>query len=556
MRKTTRITTVCMAAALSATVLFGTACSTTEAVIKDGKTINVKLYSAGYGTEYISELKSKFEAAYKQEGYKVNIFTPRAGFTGSIMLQDIAAGTGGDVYFGGEFLELLVTEEYKNTVADMTESVFNQKPIGLDGKEEGDKTIAEILAESNYGYTAYQTSDGKYYGLPYNQGIRGLAVNTAVLDEYDLEIPKTSKEFFHCYDVIMAQAAETGIFPITHISSSNNYPVSFTSGWMAQYEGYDWYQKFWSFQNADGTNLSKDEAVELFNADGIEYMLEGMYHALDPNCATYGSATQGVEKAQAKFMNGSCAFMMNGDWMLQETYSNFSDKQRANITFVNVPVISELGVKVFGAGTAYNKTEDESETILRAIIDEVDANKSLADIKTAVDAKLSMNIELADIERIAKARGYVYPESRTSCIIISEKSEVKDIAALFVRMCASNGGGNIIANKTYSSNPFSQEYETSRYEWVNSARSILSNRYFQSVYPEASGYRSNVHTNFSDVFPYTGLFVNLKIVAENVSIYNSKTLVKIGTEATYTTAAQALQKKIYEDARDNYNGSW
>lgn len=548
MKKSTKFLTLCLATAIGATMLVAPACGATDQMIKDGKTINVKMYSAGFGTEYIYDLKDAFEEAYKEEGYKVNVFTPRAGFTGDIMLQDIDAGTGGDVYFGGSFLEKSVTDTYKNTVADITESVFNQKPLNLNGEEEGDKTIAEILAESNYGYSAYRTSGGMYYGLPYNQGTRGLAVNTAVLDDYNLEIPKTSKEFFHCYDVIMAQAKSTGVFPISHIASTNNYPVSFTSGWMVQYEGYDWYKKFWSFQNADGSNLSKAEAVELFKADGIGYMFDNMYHALDPNCAVYGSASQGLEKAQAKFMNGSCAFMMNGDWLLQETYSNFSDTQRANITFVNVPVISELGVKVFGAGTAYNKSENDCESILRAIIDEVDENKTLEEIKTAVDAKCSTDLALDDIETIAKARGYVYPETQESAIIISDKSEVKDIAALFVRMCASNGGGKIIASKTYSSNPFAKEYEESRYEWVNSARRLLMNRYFQAVYPKASGYRTKIHANFLDVFPYTGLYVNLKIIAQNITVYNAETLEKVGSNDLYLNASDAMQQAIYDDA--------
>ena len=256
MKNLKKTTTICMAIALSLTSAFSAVgCSTQEKVIKDGKTVNVKLYSAGYGTEYIYALKTKFEEAYKEEGYKLNIFTPRAGFTGETMLQDIAAGTGADVYFGGGFSEeLLSTSAYANTVADITELVANQKPIGFDGEEQGDKTIAQKIEECNYSFIDYQKSDGSYHALPFNQGIRGLAVNKAVLEDYDLEIPKTSKEFFHCYEVIMAEAAETGIFPITHIATSNNYPVSFTSGWMAQYEGEEWYKKFFTFENEDGSH--------------------------------------------------------------------------------------------------------------------------------------------------------------------------------------------------------------------------------------------------------------------------------------------------------------
>ena len=558
MKKAKAIANVCIATILGASALFASVgCSTQEAYINDGKTINVKLYSAGYGTEYIYALKTKFEEAYKEEGYKLNIFTPRAGFTGYLFLQDIAAGTGADVYFGNGITEELLNDPaYAGTVADITELVANQKPINFQGEEEGDKTIAQKLEGNKYGYIDYKKSNGNYYAIPYNQGLRGLAVNTAVLAEYDLEIPKTSKEFFHCYEVIMKDAMETGVFPITHIATTNNYPASFTNAWLAQYEGYDWYQKFLSFENADGTRMSKDQAVEMFNSDGIEYMLENMYHALDVNCGTYGSASQGLDKAQAKFMNGSCAFMMNGDWMLQETYTSFNDKKRENITFVNVPVISELGEKLFGANTQYGKTENECEVILRAIIDEVDANKSLADIKTAVDAKLSMNIALTDIEVVAKARGYAYAETVSSNVIISEKSPVKELAALLLRMCASTDGGALIAEKTYSMNPFVDSYQSSRYEWVNSARSIVANQYFQSIRPIATGYRKTLHSNFAELFPYTGVYVNLKIIAEGVSIYDEETLVKTGLETVYSTSAQAMQKAIFEDARDNYNNAW
>lgn len=558
MRKTAKIATLCMAFTMSAAMVLSTAaCQSTEELVKDGKTINVKLHSAGYGTSYIYALKEKFEEAYKEEGYKMNIFTPRAGFQGEKFLQDIAADTGADVYFGGGVDEELLSDPaYANTIADITELVYNKKPINFKGEEVGDKTVGELMSEMTYGYHSYQRADGSYYSIPWGSGIRGVAVNTAVMKEYNLELPKTSKEFFHCYDVIMAKAAETGVFPITHIATTNNYPCSFTNGWMAQYEGYEWYEEFCTFQKADGTKLTKDEATAMFNSDGVYYMLEGMYHALDPNCATYGSASQGVEKAQAKLMNGSCAFMMNGDWLLSETYSQYSDDYRKNISFIRVPVISELGVKLFGAGTAYNKSEEDCEKILRAIVDGADENKEVSVIKAEVDAKLSVDIAEADVQRVAEARGYTYTESNDSGIYISARSEVKDIAALLVRMCASEDGGNLISSNTYSCNPFAGNYEEHRYGFVNATRAIQANRYFKGLRPTFDGYRATIDVNFLDIFPYTGLYVNLKIAAQKISMYNAETLVKLATEQVYKDAAASMQGNIYNDVRDNYNNKW
>ena len=274
MGRTSKILAASLALTLTATAAFSAiGCASTEELIKDGKTINVKLTSAGYGTSYIYALQEKFEAAYAAEGYKMNIFTPKAGFSGTHIVQDIETDAGADLYIGGGITNSLL-KDYEGTIADITESVLNKKSIGFDGKEVGDKTVKEILEASNYGYTALQKPDGSYYAIPWNAGVRGLAVNTSVLKAYNLEIPKTTKELFHCFDVIMEEAAETAIFPITQIATTNNYPVSASSGWMVQYEGLEWYNELYTFEKADGTKLEKAAAIEMFNSDGVKYMLE------------------------------------------------------------------------------------------------------------------------------------------------------------------------------------------------------------------------------------------------------------------------------------------
>lgn len=563
MSKTKRIASICMAVALSAaTVSSVAACTTPEELIKDGKTVNVKVYSAGYGTRYIYEMEKKFEAAYAEEGYKLNIFTPQAGFTGEKFLQDIATGAGADLYIGG-----LVTEDmlktYPNSVYDITQSVANKKPIGFDGEEVGDKTIAQILDENTYGYTALQKTDGTYYAMPWTAGVRGLLVNTKVLKDYNLEVPKTSKEFFDCYETIMQDAKETYVFPITNFVGETEYPMSFVNCWLAQYEGYDWYKKLFNFENEDGTAMTKTQVLDLVGgADGLDVMIENMFHALDPNCMTSGSQSQNVEAAQAKLMGGECAFMMNGDWFISETYGSYEDEQRANIEFLPVPVISELGVKVFGTGTAYNKSAADSEAILRAIVDEVDLNKSLAEIKAVIDEEFTMDVATEDIQIIAEARGYTNIENAESGMYINQSSEVKEIASLFVRMCCSQEGGALIAENTYSSNPFAIEYTTSRYKAVNQARALLTNQYFQGIRHAATGHRKQManadlnNAGFINFFPSTGTYFNLRITEKGVSMYDEETFVKIGTTATYQSAAQELVTSIYNDLRDNAKYVW
>ena len=44
-----------------------------EAIVNDGKTVNVRLYKAGYGDEYMTAWANAFSTLYAEEGYKINV---------------------------------------------------------------------------------------------------------------------------------------------------------------------------------------------------------------------------------------------------------------------------------------------------------------------------------------------------------------------------------------------------------------------------------------------------------------------------------------------------
>ena len=58
-------------------------------VINDEKTINVRMYKAGYGVEWAYELVDKFEDVYAAEGYKVNILTPSNDMNGNVVVTEL-----------------------------------------------------------------------------------------------------------------------------------------------------------------------------------------------------------------------------------------------------------------------------------------------------------------------------------------------------------------------------------------------------------------------------------------------------------------------------------
>ena len=93
---------------LTATVSLGClalgACKPKQNVSKDPTTINVKLYEAGFGKEFLLEFQEKFNAAFEEEGYKFNISSSLYDNAGDPMVQEMYMGYeeyGIDLYITG-----------------------------------------------------------------------------------------------------------------------------------------------------------------------------------------------------------------------------------------------------------------------------------------------------------------------------------------------------------------------------------------------------------------------------------------------------------------------
>jgi hypothetical protein len=82
-----------LAAALSVGCLaIGTSCKPKKNIVKDPQTINVKLYKAGFGDEFLYEFADKFNAAFSKQGYKMNIVSALYETAGEKVLQEMYQG--------------------------------------------------------------------------------------------------------------------------------------------------------------------------------------------------------------------------------------------------------------------------------------------------------------------------------------------------------------------------------------------------------------------------------------------------------------------------------
>ena len=516
-------------------------------VISDGKTINIRANNQGLGYAFVEEMCKKFNELYKEEGYKVNLLAPIEGMSEQYIYQDIYQKSGVDIYVGAADLKGGVDGDYGLLFEDLTESVYNKKPIRFDGTEEENTVLNKI---ENFEYD--NIYNGKYYGLPYVFSVFGLAVNTSLLqDFYGLELPRTTNEFSYCIEKIMEQASTTNVFPFTYSVGDNNYSTAYVRTWMAQYGGIEEYTEFWSMEDYE-TGETLSDPASVFGTESIEKMLEEFIRVYDYRTAAFGVESQNYKDAQKQLYRGEAVFYTVGDFLYNEERIR-NESYLDDVSFIRIPILSSLGTKLFGTGTSYGFDAEKCESVLSTIVEGADANMAVADIVNKVNSELNVSIAEADVETVCERRNYVYGNSETSNVFVSTHSEVKDICSLFLRMWASDDGASLIATNMNSNNPFNlNALKNVNNSWQPGVSNIVTNRYMTQLPMNATGFRRE-EAAISGAFTLTGLRVHSYVLQNHrVTIYKEGSYKKEGDSSAYKSAAQKMADDIYTDAK-NYN---
>lgn len=533
--------------------------------VDDAKTINVRLFKGGYGVDWAYELADNFEKAYAEEGYKVNILTPSSDMRSSVVVTELMQGyakTNVDLYITGNVSPETVGADgdYGVLVEDVEELVYNQKAIGYDGVEE-EKTVLEKM-HPEYIPAMSDDYDGTLYYVPYVTTAAGFVVNTKKLATYGLELPKTTNELLDCFRKIylghngIENSEESGVFPITYVpGSSNGYTTCWTGAMVAQYD-YEQFVELMSMQTVaeDGTvTPMSEDGYKVFNYKGIEEMLTVAFEAFDVNISSYGTTTQTLDQAQAAIMrDGGAVFMANGDWMLNEVKLNYK-KNLNDIEFINFPVISALGTKLFGAGTSYNLSDEKCEEILSYAIGLVDEGKTAAEIVTAVQTNKGVTITQDEAEKILFARGLYWSRGEEHGCYITKGSTKKEIAALFLRMMASEDCAQSMAELANATSAYTHTVQTdAEYKFVQQASYITAN---ENAYPiidgSVQGYRKKLQAGSGRLA--TTSHEPSTIVQKDITIYDGEGHILAGMDYSYyREQAQAMQAADYATAQTRW----
>ena len=546
---------------------FGTGCVADDKPDSDPNTVNVRLYKAGFGDTFIYELQEMFETVYAEEGYKMNILEPSLDSAGVPMLREMSRGyIGYDLYITGAIMPNQVTKdsEYgkvrgEELCEDLESLVFDQKAINYDGTQSEDKIIDRIHAD----YVPFQrANDGTMYGFTWAQTSAGMVVNMEKLAKYGVtELPRTTKELFQVFDwiyegrtftdkdgkeVTVAGSKDTKLYPITYnldtgSGGASTYQNCAFDTWLAQFD-IETYNEFWRMEEFNnGVWGPMEDAYKVFENENIRDVLEASYQLMD---IKYSTGNLRLNTAQDKVMKpGGAVFMLNGDWFLNEVKAN-NERYLKDIAFMNVPVLSKIGLDLFGEGTTYNLSEAECDELLSYICKLVDERKTLTEIVENVQAVKGIELQEADAKKVAEARGVTFARGIEHLAFITKGSTKKDIAALVLRMMASDDFAETFLREANASSPYAQELDIeSKYSFVNDAKALVLSPYFRAI-------NSRVGNTRFEILKTDKMFPGISNLAKDM--YDAST----DKKNTYKSSAETLYEYGKTEAKkawDNWN---
>jgi ABC-type glycerol-3-phosphate transport system substrate-binding protein len=435
--------------ALAALCLAG--CNKTTTTSNDGgsKEIQVKLYKAGWGEDFLTAEIAAFQEAYKEEGYTVNVVESSSTISESTE-GEIETPTGRkkneiDLYFTNNVSINNIISKSKSilrtsdtTLLEDMDEILDEGAIGADKKEESVKIKDRLyngfdpMIRYNGSVEAWQ---GKAFTLPWATSACSLVCNPAVLSADGLTIPLTSNELISDIQTVAAKSGSTGIYPYSWAgSNASGYWNFLYATWFAQYQTIEGYNKFLALTPETGT--MKDNGYDVYNDKGILEALKAMDDVLDINYSKDGSTEEMHIDAQHDFLSGKSAFMINGDWLYNEMKAQYADEAKA-MQIVKTPILSSIG-------TECGLTDAELHTVVAAI----DAGTAFADIK-GVSA-----LTEASYNRIQNARNIYDCLGASHQILIPSYADAKVGAKLFVRFLLSQDGCRIFRNNAYGSLPY------------------------------------------------------------------------------------------------------
>lgn len=384
------------------------------------KNIEISYWNAGMGSVWLDNLIEAFEEKYPDYHVYYNAS---------------AAGESYKAAFGTE--EADTVDLYLGTYLGQTEYLEPLNDV-LDTTIEGEsKSIREKFHAD---YLALEENDGKYYTLSMGGGIMGIVYNKEMFDEAGItQLPRTTNELA----LVASTFTDNGIPAFCHFKTKG-YWNWITEVWTSQYEGYDYYL------NTLYKNPSKDV---LLKKDGRYETIKVLEKLITPESTLQGSNTASHIEIQTRFLQGKCAMMVNGSWLVNE----MPDTEKIdNFFMMKTPVISSVIDKL---------TTINSESVLRNVITAIDnvtdGTESIDTYKSGDDYTVNgTTVSAADWNHVKSARNSFSSSYNGNVASIPTYSDNIEGAKLFLQFLYSDEGLKIYTDTTHVTLPIDLDHTT------------------------------------------------------------------------------------------------
>ena len=232
-------------------------CSNTEDL--SGK-LAIWALDAGYGTEWIDEMVKAYKEIYPSvEVAVVKDNTIASKFDTTLRNPDsneydlIFSNTLNVNQYVGMNLKV-GGKTYENLVLDLSNVLYNQKPVGKNGAEENtlikDKVRGEFLDIVSH-------ENGNLYAYPYAGGASGIIYNETLFEEKGWEIPETTSELLALTkkiynEEVVGKSDSEKIYPWVWSGKCPSYWQALEFSLYGSYVGLDNYRAFWQCRQYEG----------------------------------------------------------------------------------------------------------------------------------------------------------------------------------------------------------------------------------------------------------------------------------------------------------------
>ena len=446
---------------MSAVLLFGcslTACKGNTDHVNTAEHLEIKVYSAGYGTQQVKDLAARYMEL--NDGKTIEIVENTDPL---IMQSEIKRGPSlntVDLYFaGGDFMPLVAegafTSEgttYDNMFASM-DDLYESAPTG-------ETTLIKDKMVKSFAEYYYEDQETAYFA-PWVMDWGGIVYNSKMFDSYGWEVPVTTDELIElCKEINAFTAKSTNknsegkdikISPFIY-AREDSYWRNVYEEWYIQYETLEGYKLYKQGKNALGEYTPDGKAaqgilksMQLMDTligtcyvDGGTVKQKAASDIYCDNLLTFRTYTD----TQATFLYGeearinekgatTAAMLPNGGWLENEMSVNFSEEiESGKVAFkcMKTPIISAIT----------DKTSFKGDDKLSELVKWIDGGKQGTKPAFATDA---------DVKVVEDARNVIQVSNNYVCAIPAYSTSI-DLAKDFIKFMYSDEGCEIYMNAT------------------------------------------------------------------------------------------------------------